>query len=904
MPFQALRWFVSRQPGRVVAGWLVAAVLVALISPNLTRLAAEGQARLVPSDAESERAKAIIAQVWPDQWSESVFVAALHRAGGLTDADRAFALALANRFAQPDRPAPILRVIGPHSDPHVAERLVSRDGTMQLVLVPLSTSFVAPVTQEAVSRLIGLAAPLPRPEGLELRWSGDAVVGRDYMNDVQTSLDRAAIATVFLLLGVLLFVYRSPLLAAVPLITIGVGLVIARGVLGWLASVGWEVSPLVELFLVVILFGCGTDFCLFLSWRFGEHWNPTNPAAAMRQTLRTALEPIATSAGTVIVGLSLMGTTRFKLFSSTGPSVALGLAITLLACLTLTPALLILLARFRPRAFAWLTRPSTGIWDDVGRFVLARPVLCWLGTLVAMLPFAALGTQTRILQDLLSEMPRQTEAVRTFDLIAAKFGPGSVAPLSLVIRSGNDLSSSEGLALLDDLSRLLSRQRRLAEVRSATQPLGSPEPLEPARLASRLEAVNVGFASMSAGAKNLSEGLIQGAARLQTALQIRRFTGVDLTGSPAEAGQSLLKGLAQASGAMLGQRASPPPNAPPQQVPTDTPPDSTARGAEPKAADPREQMLQDLLRAADGAKQIAEGAERAQQEVTGILNDPVGRRALDRLLVTPATVKDNPQLSESFSAYLSPDGKTARIDLVQADRFFSTEAMEQVLAIRARVGDFLSEQDEFPIESFAITGANAESADVWAVTQRDQIQTWMVVPVGVFLILLLALRDVWACLNLVGTMLLTYLFALGVTHLVFVTCLGAEGLDWKVPLFLFVLLVAVGVDYNIFLMSRLQQEARVLGLRTGIRRAVAQTGGLITSAAAITASSFASFMTSPLSSLRQLGFALVVGITVDAVLVRPLLVPCGHWLIYRGREQWRRLRARAPIFNPHVGVAE
>jgi RND superfamily putative drug exporter len=153
-------------------------------------------------------------------------------------------------------------------------------------------------------------------------------------------------------------------------------------------------------------------------------------------------------------------------------------------------------------------------------------------------------------------------------------------------------------------------------------------------------------------------------------------------------------------------------------------------------------------------------------------------------------------------------------------------------------------------------------------------------------------------------MLLTYLFALGVTHLVFVTCLGAEGLDWKVPLFLFVLLVAVGVDYNIFLMSRLQQEARVLGLRTGIRRAVAQTGGLITSAAAITASSFASFMTSPLSSLRQLGFALVVGITVDAVLVRPLLVPCGHWLIYRGREQWRRLRARAPIFNPHVGVAE
>jgi RND superfamily putative drug exporter len=117
-----------------------------------------------------------------------------------------------------------------------------------------------------------------------------------------------------------------------------------------------------------------------------------------------------------------------------------------------------------------------------------------------------------------------------------------------------------------------------------------------------------------------------------------------------------------------------------------------------------------------------------------------------------------------------------------------------------------------------------------------------------------------------------------------VTLLGAPGLDWKVPYFLFVLLVAVGVDYNVFLMTRLQEEARERGLRTGIRRAISQTGGLITSAAAITACSFASFLFSPLSSLRQLGFALVIGITIDATLVRPLLVPCGHWLLRCSRE--------------------
>src|SRR5262249_59717581 len=92
---------------------------------------------------------------------------------------------------------------------------------------------------------------------------------------------------------------------------------------------------------------------------------------------------------------------------------------------------------------------------------------------------------------------------------------------------------------------------------------------------------------------------------------------------------------------------------------------------------------------------------------------------------------------------------------------------------------------------------------------------WFIVPIGVFLVLMLTLRDPLACLNLVGTMILTYAFALGATHLVFVTCLGAEGLDWKVPYFLFVLLVAVGVDYNVFLMTRLNEDSQKRGLRRG-----------------------------------------------------------------------------------------
>ena len=116
---------------------------------------------------------------------------------------------------------------------------------------------------------------------------------------------------------------------------------------------------LLELFLIVILFGSGTDFCLLLTWRFAERWDR---ATRRRPWLRRSpiREPLLTSAGTVIVGLLLMGAMRFALFSCTGPGVALGLAVTLAACLTLTPALLVVLARRRPGAFSGLKARSSG----------------------------------------------------------------------------------------------------------------------------------------------------------------------------------------------------------------------------------------------------------------------------------------------------------------------------------------------------------------------------------------------------------------------------------------------------------------------------------------------------------------------------------------------------------------
>ena len=407
MSLVLLRCVVTSRPGWVVALWVRWRSTVGLAAPDLTRLAAEGQGNLLGKEAESLRAGEALRVAWPEQAYESLAVAALHRPGGLTASDVGYAKRLAARIEEQGRPKAVLRVLGPDSPPEVAQRLLSKDGTAELVVVTLSTSFVAPATHEAVAWLQSQtrADRLSLPEGLEVRWAGDAMIGRDYMAGVKTSLDRAAMATVILLLGVLLAVYRSAWLALVPLATIGISLVISRSVLAWMNLAGWEVSPLVELFLVALLFGSGTDFCLFVSWRFGEHWEAGDPARAMRSTMERSFPALLTSAGTVIVGLSLMGTTRFKLFSSTGPSVALGLAITLAASMTLTPALLVILAQLRPRAFAGLTAPSSGLWERIARASLARPVASWLAAVLVMAPLAILGLRSGFIQDVMTEMP-------------------------------------------------------------------------------------------------------------------------------------------------------------------------------------------------------------------------------------------------------------------------------------------------------------------------------------------------------------------------------------------------------------------------------------------------------------------------------------------------------------------
>ncbi|MGH1523719.1 MMPL family transporter [Leifsonia sp. L25] len=183
-----------------------------------------------------------------------------------------------------------------------------------------------------------------------------------------------------------------------------------------------------------------------------------------------------------------------------------------------------------------------------------------------------------------------------------------------------------------------------------------------------------------------------------------------------------------------------------------------------------------------------------------------------------------------------------------------------------------------------VGGVTAIALDTNDTAQRDLLRIIPIVLLVILLVLLLLLRSILAPVLLIGSVVLSYAAALGVSALVFDHLFGFPGADASVPLFGFVFLVALGVDYNIFLMTRVREESLRLGTRPGILRGLGMTGSVITSAGVVLAATFAALAVIPILFLVQIAFIVAFGVLLDTVLVRSLLVPAVSYDV--GRAIW------------------
>ncbi|MHA6484260.1 MMPL family transporter [Paenibacillus sp. strain BS8-2] len=449
--------------------WLTLLVWIAVAAILTFTLPAVGDKEVnnapnLPEDSPSVVAGEFIQEHFPN---ESGLPALLvwHREGGLTEQDfkhmQSFTSELAaNPLEGQDSVIPL------HEMPAQALMgMASEDGSTFVLPVTFETYLDTEIVkenlhamQESIDTLTG-AAPfdtaIDSPSELSVRVSGPAGIGVDATGLFENADFVLMLATVLLVLVLLLLIYRSPILAVIPLVGVGFAYMVTSPILGWMAGEGWiTVDGQAIAIMTVLLFGAGTDYCLFFITRFrqelerdGSRWS------ALRRSYRNATGAIAMSGFTVVLSLFALLFAEYGAVHRFAVPFSLSILIMMIASLTLVPALLSIIGKasfypFIPRTeeeelTRAVTKGKTYVRKDperkfsakVGNIVIRKPWTVVIVCFVLLGSLASFALPIKYTYDLLSTFPDDMPSVEGFEVISEAYTPGELAPVTVVVRS-------------------------------------------------------------------------------------------------------------------------------------------------------------------------------------------------------------------------------------------------------------------------------------------------------------------------------------------------------------------------------------------------------------------------------------------------------------------------------------
>lgn len=360
-----VRWWWA-----VIIVWLGLAAVLFSVAPPFDQVATFDNSAFLTEDADSMVGGRLLAEGWPDDdFSRTAALALVRDDAVLTDADLDHARDLRDWLGSDEAPVHVRSVTTHLDDPDLATVFLAEDRQAMFLLIGFDVPAFTPPANESVEAIRAHVAATSAPDGLDVHVTGSTAVAADQAAAIDRSVNRTHAITIALVVLILLWVYRSPVAPIVPLVTIGVAFVVSLATVSLLAQAGMEVSSLYETFSIVIVFGAGTDYCIFLISRYHEEldlaegagYTPTRRlrTGTLAASLLVLAAVLGSSAATTIAGFSAQAVAEFGMFRTMGPAMALAVAITLLAALTLTPALM---RGFGQRLF-W---PSTGARGNHG----------------------------------------------------------------------------------------------------------------------------------------------------------------------------------------------------------------------------------------------------------------------------------------------------------------------------------------------------------------------------------------------------------------------------------------------------------------------------------------------------------------------------------------------------------
>ncbi|AMO63918.1 Transport protein [Mycolicibacterium phlei] len=812
-------------------------------------------------------------------------------------------------------------------DPLTAGGSQSKDGKAALVQLYLSGNQGEALANESVDAVREIVDNTPPPPGLRVYVTGAAPLITDNFEVGSEGTDKVTGITFLVITVMLLIVYRSIVTTLIALLTVFVELAAARGIVSTLADSGLiGLTTYATNLLTLLAIAAGTDYAIFVIGRYHEARNKgMDRVAAYHDMYRGTIHVIVGSGLTIAGAVACLWFTRLPYFQTLGVPAAIGVLVTLAAAITLGPSVLLIATRFglmepkrATRQRGW-RRIGTAIVRWPGPILAVSALLAVIGVLV--LP----GYKTNY--DARPYLPDSAPAVEGYAAAARHFSEARLNPELLMIEADHDMRTPADMLVLERIAKSVLHTKGVALVQSITRPLGTP--ISHSSIPFQMSAQSASQIMNLSYQQARGEDLLRQADEITNTIDILRQQ-LSLQRASADATHEQTQAFHDTVTIVDDLR---------DKLATFDDQFRPLRNYfywEPHCYDiPMCWALRSVFDSLDGISALAEQfgsitesldkLDALQPQLLELLPPQIEIQERNRDLILsnyatttginaqseealrnatamgqafddaknddtfylPPEAFDNPDFQRGLKLFLSPDGRAARMIITHDGNPATPEGISHIDAIKDAAFDAMKATPLSDAKVY-VAGTASTYKDIQDGAKYDLLIVALAAMALILLIMMFITRSLVAAVVIVGTVALSLGASFGMSVLVWEYIFGIQ-LYWIVLALTVILLLAVGADYNLLLISRFKEEIGA-GLNTGIIRAMGGTGGVVTAAGLVFAATMSSFVFSDLVVLGQIGTTIGLGLLFDTLVVRSFLTPSIATLL--GRWFWWPLRVR------------
>ncbi|MDM2050279.1 RND family transporter [Mycobacteroides abscessus] len=909
--------FVRRFAVPVLITWLFMTVAVNVLVPPIESVAREHAVTMSPHDAPAMIAAKHIGQKYHESDSDSMAMIVLESDDPLGEGAHQYydnlvlALQADTRHVQ--------HVQNVWGDPLTASGVQSRDGRAAYVQVNLAGDQGSTLGNKSVVAVREIVDNSTPPQGVTVYVTGPAALTTDMNEAADKSMLIMMGVTGAVIMIMLLITYRSVSTMLLVLVMVGFEMGTARGIVAILGNydlLGF--STFVVAMLSSLAIAAGTDYAIFLIGRYQEARQAGQDRENAYYTMFRGTFHIILGSGLTIAGATLcLHLARLSYFKALGIPSALGLLVVVVGALTAAPAVVVVPGRFglldpkRPVKVRRWRRIGTATVRWPGAVFAASSAIALVG--IAIMPTMKVSYNDRFY------IPEDLPSNIGYTAAERHFSSATMNPDILMIESDHDMRNTGDMIILDRIAKEVFRSPGIAMVQSITRPLGGP--IEHTSIPFQISAQSIPIqqnlqfmkdraADMLSMSKDL-DALIGAMERMQSLLGQMSSATHRMSANMTDAKTTLEEirdHLADFDDVVRPLRNY----FYWEQHCFDLPACSAIRSVFDALdgvdafSDTMRALTTDIGNVDAVIPQMAAqlppiiAVARSMQDTLLTMHSSFSNLITQMAHMTdtasamgqafdasrsgdyfylPPEAFQNPDFQRGLKLFLSPDGTAARF-IITHDRDpatpagISTVTSELEAAHQAVKGTALTDA------KFYLAGTAAIYRDIQSGARYDLLIVGIASVTLIFVVMMIITRAFVASLAIVGTVLLSLGAAFGISVLVWQHIFGLE-LNWIAPVFGLIILLAVGSDYNLLLVSRFQEEIGA-GLKTGIIRSMGGTGGVVTSAGLVFAFTMMSMVASDLSSIGQAGSTIGLGLLFDTLIVRSLMTPSlagllGRW---------------------------